>query len=525
MTDLRTLLSNEDKEMMSDYVTEFATHGNSDHANIDTLLRYWNSAKSEYLYKLFGNQFQVKRTLVYNKPENKLYDELQQKFNNYNSACFRFRRSFDRFLWENRIALGMDYYKLQLMMDIDNLIHTSYNDDEFSVNAPNDRIIKIQKGCRPMRIISKVAKAYGGIEGLEEFQNEISIILTQKKLTGEMTLSIHPMDYMTMSHNECDWSSCMDWTDEGCYRRGTVEMMNSPMVVVAYLTAENDMDFFAAGNRYTWNNKKWRELFIVTPEIITGVKGYPYQNSDLVQLINSWLRELAETNLGWTYDKENVEYNHSNRFQYKHDNDDESFDLKIKFNANTMYNDFGTIIHYGIIGADVYDDITTNYSGEEICLMCGGNDCYFDGEGSLVCEECDNPLRCDCCGDRIDGDDYELDGNVYCYDCYCDRVYTDPIDGQEHDINNAWGLYLIKDNDDPSTIDWYSSAVPRIDVYSFDGRGWGNYFNTSVKEWSHNWRNYHYVTPSMFRNIEDISDLFTDEDWEDYLPEEDESLN
>ena len=534
MTDLRTLLSAEDKNMMNDYVTKFATDGSSSHASIDRLLRCWNDAKNEYLYTLLGNQFQIQKTLVYNKPENKLYDELSNKFNKYESACYKFRRNFDRFLWENRITLGEDYYKLQLMMDLNNLLHTEYNDDEFSVGTPDGRTIKVQKGCRPMRIISKVAKAYGGIADMEEFQNEVSVILTQKKLTGTMTLSIHPMDYMTMSHNDCGWTSCMDWTDGGCYRRGTIEMMNSNCVLVAYLAADNDMGFYAGGHEYHWNNKKWRELFIVTPEIITGVKGYPYQNSDLVKLVNSWIRELAIKNLGWNYDEKNVQYQHRSRFDYKHDNG-ETINVKIAFETNTMYNDFGTIDHYGIIGSGVMNhmDICTNYSGDEMCMMCGDIDCYFDGEGALMCEECDNPTYCHCCGERIDdGDTYELDGEIYCYDCYYDRVYTDVLDGEEHDSNNTTTLYLVRDNDDVSTIkDWYE--MPHVYIYHTSGYYWNRMFNDEIRiANSDRWTRRYYVTPSMFKNIENLSTVFEDEAWEDYLPDleddlpdEDESLD
>lgn len=531
MTDLRTLLSKEEKTMMSDYVTEFATERNPKHADIDYLLRSWNDAKGAYLYKLFGEKFQIKKTLVYNKPEDKLYDELQRKFNDWNSACYNFRRTFDRFLWENRITLGNDYYKLQLLTDVERLIKTAYEDDEFSVNTPDGRTIKVQKGCRPMRIISKVAKAYGGLPGLEEFQNEVSVILTQKKLTGEMTLSIHPMDFMTMSHNELGWSSCMDWTDQGCYRRGTIEMMNSTCVVVAYLAAENnDMSFYADGQSYTWNNKKWRELFIVTPEVITGVKGYPYQNSDLVKLVNSWLRELAEENLGWHYDKENVKYDHRTTFSHKHDNG-EWADIRLNFETNTMYNDFGTIQHYAIIGSDLKSGtVYTNYSGDEMCMMCGSVDNCFDGEGALLCCDCDNSRCCDCCGDRISGDDiYELDGSYYCYSCYEDRSYYDVMDECDHDINNTTTLYLLPEDVDPADYNFGAWDSVKKDVYHTSGRVWRRWFNTteaSEYRLPGTWGNYrYYVKPSMFKDIEDIETIF-DVSWEDYIPadpeEEDE---
>lgn len=521
MTDLRTLLTNEDKKMMFDYVTEYATNGNSGHADIDTLLRCWNSAKSEYLYKLLGNQFIIKKTLVYNKPISKLENELSEKFNRRGSACFNFRRVFDRFLWENRVALGTDYYKLQLLMDLHCLISTSYEDDEFSVNTPDGHVIKVQKGCRPMRIISKLSKAYGGLDGMEEFQNEVSIILTQKKLTGEMTLSIHPMDYMTMSHNSSDWTSCMDWTDKGCYCRGTVEMMNSPMVVVAYLSSDNDMNFYADGNHYTWNNKKWRELFIVDKDIITGVKGYPYQNSDLVQLVNSWLKELAEKNLGWTYEKDNVQYSHYSYINIKHAADgEETTSIRVQFDTNTMYNDFGSIDHYGIFGTDAYDNIHLNYSGEEMCLMCGGTDCYFDSEGCLMCTDCDEVYYCSCCGDRIDADDrYELDGEYFCYSCYCDRAVTDPLSEEEHNTNNMTTLYLLRDNQDLSNVDWGWESS--IEVYTLHGRHWNKYFNSEVEQYGSGWSIKCYVTPSMFKDLDDMSDLFG-VNLEDYLPDDDE---
>ena len=41
-----------------------------------------------------------------------------------------------------------------------------------------------------------------------------------------------------MSDNDYGWDSCMGWMNEGEYRLGTVEMMNSPCIVVAYIDGE-----------------------------------------------------------------------------------------------------------------------------------------------------------------------------------------------------------------------------------------------------------------------------------------------
>ena len=75
---------------------------------------------------------------------------------------------------------------------------------------------------------------------------------------------------MTMSDNANNWSSCMRWTDRsggvdhGDYCAGTLECMNSPYIIIAYL--HNPKHSFELSlydcNDWQWNSKQWRELFI-----------------------------------------------------------------------------------------------------------------------------------------------------------------------------------------------------------------------------------------------------------------------
>lgn len=508
MSNLFDKLSKEDVRKIDAYMN--STVGG--HSNLEYLLREWDRQKVN-LYHMFGDQFILNKKIEYNKPINNLVEELNEKFGDYNNICNKFRRTFDRFLWENRMTLGDDYDLLQSLMDTKKLINTVYDGDTFYVNAPDGKPVKVQNGCKPMRLISKVCRLYNvDLEGLEQFQNEVSVVLNQKKLTGDLTLSIHPLDYMTMSDNESGWSSCMSWREEGCYCRGTVEMMNSPMVVVAYLNAEKPMRI---SGDMTWSNKKWRELFVVNPQIITGVKGYPYQNEDLVQIVNSWLRDLAVANLGWNFDKNNVAYKPDKYFTYKNDLGQDR-DVYLGFSTNTMYNDFGTIEHhYAIFGSDLNNyNLHINYSGLEECMNCGSLDGYFDGEGALVCEDCDRHLYCDSCGERLydDGDVYYLDDVPYCRYCYEDRAVTCPIDGEDHDRDNMKIVYLISEDVEASKIREYvyNNTVPRIEVYhnNINGYYWNNYFNQYAETFNEtSWgRTGYYVRPSMLRS--DGFDLF-----------------
>lgn len=504
--ELYNKLNKNEVKMIDAYVDRYAA---PNHVELNKLLQPWEEAKGEYLYKLLGNQFMISKDMEWDKPKSKLNDEFYRLFHNSQSAAARFQRIFDRFLWDNRQSLGQAYFMLQSLLNMDYLMATAYTGDEFEVNTPEGKTIKVQKGARPMRIISRVAKAYGGIDLLTEFQNEVSVILTSKKLTGRLTLSIHPFDYMTMSDNNSDWTSCMSWREGGCYCRGTVEMMNSKMVLVAYLASDDPMSVDGG----TWNSKKWRELFIVTPEIIAGVKGYPYQNEILVQEINKWIKELAEKNLGWQYDNQMVEYNHRNDFDYVDEATGEVHNAYIRFSTNTMYNDFGSLdSNYAIFGKGLEDyNLHINYSGPEECMCCGSTDACFDGEGCLTCEDCNDDERyyCSCCEDRIYGDDvYWLDDEPYCYSCYRENCVEDPITHDEHHEANMTRVYFI-DDDTNVTRDTFNDAPSTYFYNPFDHRyAWCRHFTESVRLFTLGWDSWYYVTPAMFRDTGDIPRYF-----------------
>ena len=492
MGELLKNLTEQDKHLIDGFISKYVAR---DHADVDYLLRVWDKEKP-VLYQMFGNQFILNKQIEYNKPIKTLVNELNDRFNNYDSVCNIFRRNFDKMLWENRIALGYDYDLLQSLMDTDKLVKTEYDGDTFFVKSPEGKEIKVQHGCKPMRLISKICRLYGMDLGLlENFQNEVSQVLNQKTLKGDLSISIHPLDYMTMSENECGWNSCMNWSEPGCYCRGTVEMMNSPVVVVAYLNAADKMS--VPGGQ--WSNKKWRELFVVTPSLITGVKGYPYQNEELVKIVNSWLRDLAVANLGWNFNEEN--------FAYKHAHDSDEFPY-IEMSCNTMYNDFGTIdYHYGILGSEAKRTIRINYSGAEECMECGSTDSYFDNEGCLSCEDCDGNgyIHCYDCGDRIyEEDAYYLDDEPYCEACYNNLAEEDKFTGEMHNCNNMNTLYLVRNGLTEEQVknainggDYWT--VKHYDTCPWNRRYWCTYFNVAgaLSTNPNSWWRCNYVTMDM----------------------------
>lgn len=263
----------------------------------------------------------------------------------------------------------------------------------------------------------------------EDFRIFCSQMTNQRKLEGTLCLSIHPIDYMTMSDNSNGWSSCMSWADHGDYRMGTVEMMNSPNVIVAYLTDSKEKYNFG---ELDWTSKKWRSLFIVDPTLLCNIKGYPYFNDSLNHEVLSWVKELC-TQVGWNYIDTPIEYHDCDDYQdvYKRTG---YYLGKWEFWTDRMYNDFWyTHTFYPHVDMGTEESFSLSYSGHTQCMWCGkdisNEDMENTDESYLICEDCANACRCHHCGDIISSGDAILVGDdYYCPICYEDCIAYDALE-------------------------------------------------------------------------------------------------
>ena len=240
----------------------------------------------------------------------------------------------------------------------------------------------------------------------------------------------------------------MSWYENGCYRMGTVEMMNSPMVIVAYLTAKDEM---SVPGGFKWNSKKWRELYIVNKDIITNVKAYPYKNENLTKSVIAWLKELAENAGIAKYDE--VPFS----WCYGYQNESPrlaSTGIRLEPETCSMYNDFESDAgQWSYLREDLphNDRYYICYSGETECVCCGEVDHYFDGEGCLVCDECEEIIYCDDCGERIYecDDSYTVDGQTICSNCYNYHTVESILNQDLHMRYNCTNIAISYDADAP----------------------------------------------------------------------------
>lgn len=439
-------LSDSEKEQIEYYLRNYNGAYKVD-TSLDYILRFWNEEKRD-LYQLLGNQFMVSKQIEYKKSLEDIVDDFKAQWNEIGTSFTKQCRDFfERILPDELFPYR---YFLCNLYKLYTLAENKYTCKSFKIELPNGEIIAIQNGMKPLKALAKLNKVYHFCdeETFEAFRIFQSQLLNQKKLSGNLTISIHPLDYMTMSDNDCGWSSCMSWENEGCYRLGTVEMMNSPIVVVAYLTSDKDM---MIGDS-SWYNKKWRQLFIINDELIASIKGYPYANDTLTKEVIYFLNELAEKNWnGCNYHTEKL-LNYENKSDYYFD-----------FRTGYMYNDFGSTKHYIAVKNLEQKEYYINYSGVIECMCCGEeiiHDYYDDDDANtLICDDCGNWERCSCCSEcmNLEWDEYyELDGELVCGQCYNDYAAKEFGTDDIHHRDNMQQIKVYKSLEEDPIATIYS---------------------------------------------------------------------
>lgn len=501
--DLLTRLPEEDKDLIHRYI---AWYGGGDcecdycvidRQRMDYFLRYWAPAKVPF-YKMFGENFIIKREISFSKSEEDLEEEMDDILRrNAEVPVMTFRRDYLSFIDNyHEMPYELRYHLKRFAGDTTMLVRNVYDGDPFVIPAQftkDNKPLQVNSGAKVIKMLGKICNALdfsvkmyycetcGGwdlyrrpgkchcgcdeplkeYDGYESFRRAHSLALNQKMVRGNLCLSIHPLDFITMSDNECGWSSCMSWMEEaGDYRLGTIEMMNSESVIIAYIEAKEDMCIANAGDR--WNNKRWRQLIVVTPELILGNKQYPYFNDVVQGTALRWIRDLAAgTDFSDTphmsygpYDEESVQINNQNVNVIGN--------RRVHFNlymGGYMYNDIYDL-RLGFLKRN-WDgtDLTIDLSGPAVCTSCGDIIPSQDVESSwTTCRDCNGMWQCAHCGDWHYGEPYYAEDSerCYCEYCYSHELHECEVCGDRVErINNVF-LELIPAEKCPEDLVCYN---------------------------------------------------------------------
>lgn len=457
-----SLLTPQDETKIRSYINYYAQSGGADltanMAETAHILRVWDNEKSKYLSKIFGDKLILEREIEFNKSIAQIQHEISDGFD-FNDAMKNFSRAFydavekqfgwysDPFCW-CRSLLNSRPLATNIAEDLPC--------DDKTLAFSTGRTIVFSHKAKTMRLLGKVSKELGLEEEFEKFRLAHSLYLNQKKLKGTLCLSIHPLDYMTMSDNAHDWSSCMSWIGDGDYRGGTVEMMNSPCVVVAYLKSHDKKLMW---DNQEWNSKLWRSLIIVHPDVITTVKGYPYQHEEIAKTCVSWLRDLVMENLeplgrDWgAFHSECIKIPQCHSFEFN------GRKRSIDFNCDRMYNDFGSVEHYGYLAKGADSRLCINYSGPDECVICGKIRTDYPDSNFVVCYDCCDSERyryiecSECYNDTHPDEIYWVEDNPICPYCFENYANECQLSGEYFFTDNMRTVYLAREDDNPTAND------------------------------------------------------------------------
>lgn len=330
-----------DYQTIKEYINTYTSLIKNETYNIappEKLFAVWAEQKKD-LYALLGNNLLIEKTFNIDN-QNDLKEAMrwdliyQSSF--YNSLPTKYR----------------------ILFKTSDLYNNSFSRQEPLTLPGGD--ITIMPGEKITKALAKIAAKEQCQDKFEEWRLRHSQILNSKQENITVTLSIHPMDFMTASDNNANWNSCLSWLHTGSYRAGTIELMNSPIVISAHInTAHNPLIFPTT----SWPSKRWRQFFIVSREIILPITAYPYANYELTALILDYLKELAENTFKVKYTDKPKEVENG---YYKN--------LFICLNTHHMYNDIeaegDNYIAY-INKENLTGEITKNYSGTLTCILCG----------------------------------------------------------------------------------------------------------------------------------------------------------
>lgn len=397
----------------------------------DKLFELWKKNK-EYFFKLFGGEIYECPT-----PISIEHSDAEKK------------RMFIDFLKEIKYDLEDNDELIEYLLEI------GFN--SFFNNIVPEDYKGIKKGTK---LLKSFKHFITNNNLLRVIQDKASMYIQKNKITGKLCLSVHPLDYLTISENNHNWTSCHAM--DGDYAAGNLGYMIDGATFVAYIKSKDKMTL---PDGSSWNSKKWRQLIFLSDDrkMCLFSRQYPFNlNKEIENKILSLFRICGDEIWSCYLDK----IISQDDFRETYDSvggyigmygeylpiENELVNLVNLIHTNNSGLYFSDILSsrekgyaYNLGGADYWTPTKLNWytsigstffniNNEKIpCLRCGEHELDY---GYLYhcsyCEveygNCDNDdfCYCDNCGEHIREADSvyidEFDGTTICMDCYKEHV-------------------------------------------------------------------------------------------------------
>ena len=431
------------KDIQKDFDKVLCYSQNQTEVNTDSLFEKWFKAKERFIEKM-GNQ------LIYESPYDVAItlpkEAREQRINNYIEIVRRISGEIGEFLETEKDGL----------LDNKVCIETSIRNQTIPV------------GMKIGKALHKFFDVYCSAEKLEWIIQELSRLIQENTISGRLCLSVHPLDFLSLSENQHKWRSCHAL--DGEYRGGNLSYMCDEVTVITYLKSKEDTILPHFPSDVPWNNKKWRCLMFFDKDrhLVWAGRQYPFTSKSALDFVNSKL--LDEFNY---FDKPHCYMGNLPNWNYQTfknviplftENSNESYELNTPYLLwhNGMYPISNFIkdhkysyAYNDLLNSHFYTPVYLEYGytnfanttippivigGEAPCIHCGKNH-FFDSQ-TMLCdtdvltctdEEMDGISVCPMCGERfLEDEGYTYNGELYCRECYEDMdIRTCPHCGED----------------------------------------------------------------------------------------------
>lgn len=426
---------------MKNILDKYLTIKSGKPTNSDTMLKIWEQEKfSGKLSALFSKdkpifkeeinyeEYFLERaftsSLVHNDTmsqiENLLYEDISWSVENI--SRLEFLRLLNYEIWDNFEVLKTNCIKFP--KELENKKITFKNTNKEITFKDTNKKITFSQNMKVTSLFKKICHHYG-IDS-KDWLNEYSKMHQESLVQGELTFSVHPMDFITMSDNDNNWTSCLSVNEGGAYGVAIPELITSSTAFLCYYTVKD----FEVVPGINWNSKIFRQLFFLTEEGLFSSLGYPYHSDSMTIKI----LETIKNKIGWDckflLSKHSYEEKYGNNLGVERD---------VYYLRKTLFCDMDsssneTANFYAYFNKKK-DEYEVALSGPNICLQCGRerrdpqatyntrDKCY-----QLFCKEClSEEKKCHQCGKtELSYNLMEVSDNVYvCKECFKFYVKSD----------------------------------------------------------------------------------------------------
>jgi len=252
-----------------------------------------------------------------------------------------------------------------------------------------------QKGTR----LTKVMKTLFPNEK-DSFNRFYSSFLYPIKLEGDVFLSVHPIDFITISINQHNWTTCHNLNE--VFKGGSLSFLTDSTTFLAYIAPDKLYKY----DSFEWNSKEWAvicHIDLLTKNVVIK-ESYPFSDPAITEEVINFIKKVFDiTEEKRVEGRDVVDY-------YK------DIDMPVHCTRRKDLN-----LLTAIIGDSSIDKKIT-VGNNPICLYCG--EYYIHHIGSFGCWNCSSGEYCCTCAQPSLIDELLIhDTEYYCEDCY-DRLFN-----------------------------------------------------------------------------------------------------